>query len=77
MGRARRGARRRNERRPKSGLTVWPSDSLCEMSVILAKRFGGTPWAWRGDPMPDERDWGTALSLLAMEQEELDKLERR
>ncbi|WP_250234780.1 hypothetical protein [Bifidobacterium longum] len=47
------------------------------MSVILAKRFGGTPWAWRGDPMPDERDWGTALSLLAMEQEEMDKLERR
>lgn len=45
------------------------------MSVALAARFGGTPWQWRGSGEPDPRDWGTAVSLLEQEREEIDEQE--
>lgn len=40
--------------------------------MILAARFGGTPWQWRGQEAPDERDWGSAAALLKQEMEEAD-----
>lgn len=41
--------------------------------MILAARFGGTPWQWRREDEPDERDWGTALNLLQAEQEAMEE----
>ena len=35
--------------------------------MILAARFGGTPWEWREHASP--LDWGTAISLLEHEAE--------
>lgn len=37
--------------------------------MVLAARFGGTPWEWRRETHPDERDLGTAAWLLEEEQE--------
>ena len=45
--------------------------------MLLAARFGGTPWAWRGSPAPDARDWGTALGLLEQEQEQAEEQRER
>lgn len=39
--------------------------------MILAARFGGTPWEWRERASP--LDWGTAVSLLEHEAEQAER----
>lgn len=43
--------------------------------MILAARFGGTPWQWRGDPGPSPLDWGTAVRILEREAEDIERME--
>lgn len=52
------------------GLRRWPDGSLCEMSVLLAARFGGTPAYWREQAY--EEDWGTALTIMHVEHEAME-----
>lgn len=52
---------------------MWPDDSLGKLSVILAYRFGGTPWAWHNEA--SELDWGTAIGLLEQEMERMEEAE--
>ena len=54
----------------------WADGSLNQASVILAARFGGTPWQWRRETEPDERDIWTALRLLEQEHEQLEEIRR-
>ena len=44
-------------------------------SLILAARFGGTPWQWR--ETADERDWGTGLALLEAEARQIDDMQQK
>ena len=44
---------------------------------MLAARFGGTPWAWRREQVPQEADWGTCTQLLKDEAEETEKTRRK
>nr|DAP10574.1 MAG TPA: hypothetical protein [Caudoviricetes sp.] len=39
--------------------------------MILAARFGGSPWQWRREA--SEFDWGTAVRLLEEEMERLEE----
>lgn len=43
--------------------------------MILAARFGGTPWEWREKATP--MDWGTALDILQAEREQVESMRER
>lgn len=43
--------------------------------MILAARFGGSPWAWRREA--SELDWGTAIRLLEEEAERMEEVQTR
>lgn len=45
------------------------------MSVLLAMRFGGTPWQWR--ECAEDEDWGTALKILAEQARQIEDMRRR
>jgi hypothetical protein len=55
----------------------WDSGSFGELSCILAARFGGTPWQWRREQVPQEADWGTCTALLQAEAEETENARRK
>ncbi len=69
----RRGRHRRGDPGKPYQIGEWPDDSLGKLSVILAYRFGGTPWAWRNEA--SELDWGTAIGLLEQEMERMEEAE--
>ncbi|WP_165365959.1 hypothetical protein [Bifidobacterium pseudolongum] len=56
-------------------MTPWPHGSAGELSVVLAMKFGCTPWQWRKHALNE--DWATAVRILEQEAQRVQQMNRK